>query len=212
MRLGPAPHVRIAVVDGDLVVFDIIQDEYLAVACEDSTEAIAALSGRSYRPDDAVLTELLDQGLILTRSAPWEQDARLHPAELPQPRSSAPLFRGIFSFVRAVLGTYVALQRHHTRWSAIPAVRGTVANPSPDELASIVARFESLRILVPGTGRCLVQSMILLRFLAGLHIEAEWVFGVRTHPFEAHCWVEREMLILNDSADHARWFTVIARF
>jgi hypothetical protein len=212
MRLGPAPHARIAVVDGDLVVFDIEQDDYLAVPRSDATEVVNALYGQAYRREDAVLTELVEQRLIMPRSADWEQHPGRRPADLPKARSAAPRFRNIMAFVRAALGTYVALRRHDTGWARMPEPRGRPANPSPDELACLVAQFESWRIFVPRTGRCLVQSMMLIRFLTCLNITTEWVFGVRTHPFEAHCWVERETLILNDAADHAQWFTVIARF
>lgn len=211
MHLGPAPHVRVALVDGDLVLFDIDRDDYLAVAREDAAETTNALTGHHYRLDDAVLTELLAQQLIVARSACWEQTTRQDPTDLPQPRSVPRRLGNIVAFVRAALGTYFALRRHDSRWARPPSIRGSLANPSRDELASIVAQFHSWRILVPGTGRCLVQSMMLIRFLAFLQIQAEWVFGVRTHPFEAHCWVERELLILNDSTDHARWFNVIAR-
>lgn len=212
MVFGPAPHVRIALVDGDLVLFDIDQDDYLAVARDMAIETVNALSGTSYRTDDPVLTELLDQELVIPQPALWEPDVGRQFTELPQPRSSLPRLSAFISFVRAALGTRFALRRHDAWWAQVPAIRGRASNPTPDELASIVAQFESWRILVPGTGRCLVQSMMLMRFLALLGIKAEWVFGVRTHPFEAHCWVEREMLILNDAADHARWFTIIARF
>jgi hypothetical protein len=37
------------------------------------------------------------------------------------------------------------------------------------------------------------------------------VFGVRTHPFEAHCWLEKDRVILDDTVEHVRWFTPIAR-
>jgi hypothetical protein len=71
-------------------------------------------------------------------------------------------------------------------------------------------RLERLRPLVPRSGRCLPYSLLLLHFLKLRGVEADWVFGVRTHPFEAHCWVDVGGVVLNDSLEHVRWFTPIA--
>jgi hypothetical protein len=35
------------------------------------------------------------------------------------------------------------------------------------------------------------------------------MFGVMTRPFKAHCWVQIEDVVLNDSLDHVRLFTPI---
>lgn len=212
MKLGPAPNVRIAFVDGDLIIFDITRDDYLAVARTDATETASALLGKGYCPDDPVLTELLDQKLIVAWPDCWKPDEKPHPVALPPARTQVQRFRFLMPFLRATLGTWLALQRRSTRWTISPSPDRRSENLTPYELASIVERFARWRIFVPGSGRCLVQSMILMRFLAYLHIDAEWVFGIRTHPFEAHCWVERDGMILNDAVDHARWYTVIARF
>lgn len=83
---------------------------------------------------------------------------------------------------------------------------------SPQRISGIVQWFERLRIFVPRSGRCLIQSLLLLHFLRLLGIRPELVLGVRTHPFEAHCWVEWNSLVLNDSVDHVSWYTTIARF
>jgi Transglutaminase-like superfamily len=37
--------------------------------------------------------------------------------------------------------------------------------------------------------RCLLNSLSLLRYLARFGVFPTWVFGVRLHPFGAHCWL-----------------------
>ncbi|HEY0310958.1 MAG TPA: lasso peptide biosynthesis B2 protein [Allosphingosinicella sp.] len=79
-------------------------------------------------------------------------------------------------------------------------------------LSQLAQRFDVMRPYLPGTSRCLPRSMLLLEFLRLKGEEAAWVFGVRTHPFSAHCWVQCGETVLNDTIDHVRWFTPIAVF
>ena len=44
--------------------------------------------------------------------------------------------------------------------------------------------------LTPSAGACLFQAELLLRFLNEAGLDADWVFGVRTWPFLAHCWLQ----------------------
>lgn len=211
MQFGPAPHIKLAIVDGDLVLFDISQDAYLAVSRDDAANAICALQGGDHCVNDPVLAELLAQQLFLEAKQPWIASIHRHPQALPPASAPCRQLRLLFPFVRAAIGSWFALRKADSRWVSRPNFSGTDRAISTEQMAGIMSQFEAWRILVPGSGRCLVQSMILMRFLALLQIRAEWVFGVRTHPFEAHCWVEWRSYILNDSADHAGWYTAIAR-
>ncbi len=48
---------------------------------------------------------------------------------------------------------------------------------------------------------CMFRSLFLLKFLIMRGVAADWVFGVRLCPFKAHCWIERDGVILNDHLD-----------
>jgi hypothetical protein len=50
---------------------------------------------------------------------------------------------------------------------------------------------------------------MLLRLLHAKGLDAHWVFGVRTWPFQAHCWLQCEDLVLDDQPDRVRAFTPI---
>lgn len=57
--------------------------------------------------------------------------------------------------------------------------------------------------------RCLLQSLTLIEFLARYGIFPTWVFGVRSGPFAAHCWVQEQTVVFNDTPEHVRRYTPI---
>jgi hypothetical protein len=56
---------------------------------------------------------------------------------------------------------------------------------------------------------CLYDSLALVEFLAHYRLFPQWVFGVMAEPFAAHCWVQQDDRVLNDSVDYVRGFTPI---
>lgn len=81
------------------------------------------------------------------------------------------------------------------------------------DLARIRELVEIFRILkglfYTGKGRCLFDSLTLIEFLATYRIYPLWVFGVQMGPFVAHCWVQDDSFIYNDSADSTGSFKPI---
>ena len=57
--------------------------------------------------------------------------------------------------------------------------------------------------------RCLNDSLALVHFLAGRGLFAQWVIGVRVHPFGAHSWVQHGGVVLNDLAERVRHYRPI---
>lgn len=214
MAIIPSAHVRIANVAGDLVLLDLERDEYLALSNRDAEAIFAALNGSKYDPTDPILLELLEGGFVVLSPTP---------SELTRPRPSLPLPDPIppglasriwmmLLFGLAVPMTLLSYYRSPRGLTGQTPVLASRDKYSPQRIAGIVQWFERVRIFVPRSGRCLIQSLLLLHFLRLLCIRPEIVFGVRTHPFEAHCWVEWNSLVLNDSVDHVSWYTTIARF
>lgn len=212
MPIGPANHVRIADVDGDLVFFDIELDDYIAVAQCDAGATSAALHGGPIDLDDDVLAALLEEGLLVESPCSWLPERRTARTSLIDQPPKAPSFRSMVHFLRAGFSTWQMMRREEESWTTGLAAYGCPTEMSPAEVAALAAQFASLRAYVPWTGRCFIQSMMLMKFLAAHGVYASWVFGVRTHPFEAHCWVELNEMVLNDTLDHSNWFSVIARF
>ncbi len=76
-------------------------------------------------------------------------------------------------------------------------------------LRKVVAAYQHLRPFYPRKYRCLYDSLALVEFLAQYHLFPQWVFGVNTEPFGAHCWVQEEDFVLNDSPEFISNFTPI---
>lgn len=86
---------------------------------------------------------------------------------------------------------------------------GACAPDAPRE-RSLVMSFVHLRPLFYTVRRaCLLDSLTLLHFLAAYGVYPEWVFGVRTAPFDAHCWVQRGELLFNDHPDRVSQYSPI---
>lgn len=56
---------------------------------------------------------------------------------------------------------------------------------------------------------CLFDSLALLEFLATHGLYPDWVFGIQTRPFAAHCWVQHGGTVFNDTAEHVSGYTPI---
>jgi transglutaminase superfamily protein len=70
-------------------------------------------------------------------------------------------------------------------------------------------RFATARRFVPVKRNCLVDSLALLQWLDLEPQQPELVFGVKLDPFAAHCWVQRDDLVLNDSIESLLAFTPV---
>jgi len=76
-------------------------------------------------------------------------------------------------------------------------------------LLRAVDAFARARLLVPIEPRCLLDSLSLLRFLARRGLHTHLIFGVSTDPFAAHCWLQTDDLVLNDSVGNVMAHTPI---
>lgn len=81
--------------------------------------------------------------------------------------------------------------------------------PLSDDLSQLVATFERVLPWLPFQGVCLYRSFLLLRVLRWRGHDARWVFGVRTWPFNAHCWLQVGDVALDDTADRLAGLTPI---
>lgn len=207
-------HVHLAEVDGDLVFLDARRNQYACVARGAAGPARQALAGSDLpNRDDPVIAELGAAGLILAdaQGPGWTPLARPAPHAdyiqigVPGLRTGIPtLAKLVASACAGWSGSALAAPerwlRHGGRAGAGQAVRA----------ASLALQFDRLRPWLPCSGRCLPNSLMLRAFLRHHGIVAELVLGVRTFPFDAHCWLEAEGVVLNDVLEHVAWFTPIA--
>ncbi|WP_423353404.1 lasso peptide biosynthesis B2 protein [Phenylobacterium sp. VNQ135] len=77
------------------------------------------------------------------------------------------------------------------------------------EVAAVAGAFQRWAPYAPLSGKCLLRSFLLLRRLRSRGLDALWVFGVRTWPFSAHCWLQCADVVLDDDLDRTRGFAPI---
>ena len=164
---------------GDRAVAEVLQEAGLAHAepVVDAPPPRAALPGRPLRELDVDPGVRLRTGEVIDLLACWLECAVLYPR-----RSIAALGRQV---------------RHRP---------GSTTPSSSAELARRVALFRAVLPWLPWPGACLFRAFFLLSWLRRGGCAALWVFGVRTWPFEAHCWLQIEDVALDDHVDRLRRF------
>ncbi|MBE7219102.1 MAG: lasso peptide biosynthesis B2 protein [Caulobacteraceae bacterium] len=73
------------------------------------------------------------------------------------------------------------------------------------------AVFARLLPWAPFPGVCLWRAYLLRLFLRRGGCDADWMFGVRTWPFRAHCWLQLGEVVLDDEPRAVRPYTPILK-
>jgi hypothetical protein len=88
--------------------------------------------------------------------------------------------------------------------------RRTPVSVTHRELAELVGAFLTLRpFFFAAKDACLFDALSLSEFLATYGVFPNWVFGVQSRPFAAHCWLQLDGLVLNDTIEHVERYTPI---
>ena len=81
-----------------------------------------------------------------------------------------------------------------------------------DRARSVVRTFVHLRpLFYAARGSCLLGSLTLLQFLACYAMHSPWVFGVRTAPFHAPCWLQLGPVLLINLPERVRQYAPIVQ-
>lgn len=198
-RLFLRPGVHAAAVGADAVLLDVEADSYHCLP--DGSRLCAALAAVGAAPNEPGLGALAESGL-LTQTPPVLPPRR----PPPHPIRSIIHERRPACAVRDVVPAMVALagvKRARRDRGLAPYIRLDRRPARGDALDAIEAgrRFWTLLPYLPIEGECLVRSALLMRFLRASGLDADWVFGVRLHPFAAHCWVQVNDVCLNDDVE-----------
>jgi hypothetical protein len=98
------------------------------------------------------------------------------------------------------------------------ASSSAATRPRSEELSDL--DINTLQVLISGyrwlrpwgfaaKNHCLLDSLALLEYLAQFGQFPQWIFGVRSAPFAAHCWAQIGPVVLSDHVDHVGEFTPI---
>lgn len=231
--LNPSVHWRL--VHGFCIVLDVTNDRYISIPAHSVTPLLTYLSevdGMAIQAPPPIIPshllplidDLVAAGVLtreqhnpstLTRTPHPQPPARVLKASDSSSvrRRSAILFPG---FLAACVSAHYSLNR-----TSLRQIVSHVANrraqflsramkSSVQEITDLTCTFHDMRPLYPHRYLCIFDSLALLNFLAQRHIFPKWVFGVSADPFEAHCWVQFQDIVLCDTIDFsARRFTPI---
>lgn len=229
-----ASGVYACVSGGCLVFLDLRRDQYACLDRQNSAAALTLLDSRERKFSDRVensespqirdamsIVQTLASRGLLQQSA---TEARMPVPEYIVPTKSfldsvattdSPQLtsRHCLAFLRASLAASIEL-----RWFPIHSTVRRVASTgqvpgrvsaSSKRLTELVGDFHRLRPYYPRPYLCLFDSLALLQFLSAFGLRPNWIFGVRTEPFNAHCWVQAGSYILNDSVEEVSDYTPI---
>jgi hypothetical protein len=224
-------NVYVCLTANQCVFLDLRKDRYMAVPRHAAERLGASIGGwpRNLLPaqdtfpgrdDEAALKESLLEAGLITRDRQRAQDVAT--VDLPAPECELTQERLRTQPRPAVLARFVwactnasRSLRYASMLRTVQAVRRwkearvTGGSFDAERARTAVAEFQSLRWYFPRNYLCLFDSLALLNYLAGCGIAATWVFGVQTDPFQAHCWLQHERTVLNDSHEYVREFTPI---
>ena len=192
---------------------DARSDSYFALESDQKSGVIALLDSGQPAGCDPRLAEVLgvagEPAEIVRANCPPPARSlvdELAPAHWPRPAD-------LFTTARLVIGTRSRLRRSPIEMVLqdlfATAVTAPVGSGEFAQLSELARRFLSARRLIPVKGNCLTDSLTLLRLLGPARHAAMLVFGVKLHPFGAHCWVQSNDVVLNDRLDNVAAFSPV---
>jgi len=230
-----APHAYVCVSDDYLFFLNIKRDRYTALPVADARLIGNDVLGWPVTPhsfgesaDPERLTETIDVLKDGDLIVPTELGGKTaQPVFVPAPERSLmqprllgnrivkkSSFRYMPTATYALLRARLTLKRHQLA-GAIQRVerRNALHTNVPLDMQKAARLADSFSRLLPYlmTSRraCLFHSLVQSEFLALHGIYAHWVFGVRPNPFAAHCWLQKDSVVFNDTVEHVRTYTPI---
>lgn len=221
--------------DDRMVFLDLRRDRYLCLNGRDTATATQLFLGSEppegdNAPNDAdandertrlVIRSLSDNGLLALGGTNGKKAAAVHiqtPVNslIADGRRSTPTIRPkhwvvfLYSTLRASWMLRLYSMQQTVRSVAKRRQRCLTSQAADyNALYEHVAIFHKLRPFYVRKYLCLYDSLALVEFLAHHRFFPHWTFGVTAKPFNAHCWVQDNDCVLNDTVEYVRGFTPI---
>jgi hypothetical protein len=224
-----APHVFPCVSGQHVVLMDLERDKYVAVAPAHRLAdwvrgwpigAVPAPGIHNAADDtDALVSRMLAHGMLVSDPL---RGKLADPVTIPRPErtllefdfDARPRTRAahLVRFARGCLEAQLSLKLAPLQ-SIVERARERKARLGPGagaDARALVTAFTRLRpLFYTVRSACLLDSLTLLHFLGADGICPDWVFGVKTEPFDAHCWIQQGEVVLNDEPDRVRQYSPI---
>lgn len=205
------PHLSACFASGRLLLLDVRRDRYLRVP-EATLPSFRQWLEQGGEAPEAVLRLLRLSGVL----GPADTIAGVPTGEaVSVPKELVPPIwrRSLDQPVPALLlSKLLAANRARLRFRRLENVLGRVRGAeeqTSEDIETLTRQFERGRPLAPFRRNCLLDSLTLLDWLGAHARECRLVLGVTAEPFRAHCWVQSEATVLNDSYDQVARFAPI---
>jgi hypothetical protein len=211
------PHATICIASDRLILLDRRQDRYLMVPDEIAGAVIPWLTGEATKPAPDTLVNLLKIGGTLQTGDPRPNNTDRFEISVPETLAAGIAHFDINrsshlpSIFNLVVGTWLGLRTRGFDHMLHRLIRQGDYGRSVTSTAALarIAVYDRARRYVPLARNCLLDSLAQYRWLARNGIGCRLVFGVTGAPFAAHCWLQSDEAILNDTYEHVSRFTPI---
>ena len=197
-----ASRVHGATVGSDLVFLDVARDAYVCLAGAAETGRLCDDGAQIETGDVDLIAALHEAGLTGAIAVPRPMAPRANRSL--RRHSGAVAALDILAGAPMTWSLSVARRYHGPfdqliGWAQRRPLGAADRNAEPCERAvAVVHNFQRRWPWALGQGRCLHRALLLLTMLRRAECDAWWVFGVRTYPFEAHCWLQIGTTVLDD--------------
>jgi hypothetical protein len=203
---------------GEAVFLDAAADRYFCLPRSLNDAFLRMARGGGRDKERAVLTPLIERGLLvecdpdgprLGNPPVQRASCDLFDDGLSRPGAMA-LFRALACEIAAArqLRT-TSFQRILERIRSDKRAHSLEARRTLPAMAAIVAGANAVSLVTRVTDRCLVRALAVREACSRNGIATRLVFGVRMHPFAAHCWVELGECVVVGEFDQVRLYTPI---
>ena len=207
-RLWCAPGVHLARVEEDIIVLDLKADAYNCLI--GGARSVRLIEGGGLEVSDPEVSEALAAAGIATPTPHRAPRPRLLAPARELPRTAPDSWPMTLQAVTALAVATIGFRGKSLEALIAVDTPGPASTPLDEtELDRLVCAVRSARPFVPFDGECLQRSWELRRLLAARGIASDWIFGVRTWPFAAHCWIQIGDLVIGDRLERVRFFTPI---
>ena len=195
-----APHIHVARDGDDLVVLDVDADAYFCLPQAAASLVVEAQGAQLSGLEPDVVLALREVGALVEEGTARSGAARLVPSrDLAGSLAASVRLSELSDLALSILEALIRF-----RCQALKEVIAVGGAPEAADLEVMERRALVFRTLWPWSpvqGACLFQALVLRIFLRRGGVTGDWVVGVRTWPFSAHCWLQSGDLVLNDLAE-----------
>ena len=216
-----ADHIRIAEIGPQMVLLDLRRSRYHAVPPPVRDVLRQVMSGQALEPGPSRIGALLvDHGLLNQRDGPARRDRQAPPLRddggtavaIAEGRCSRQWFARLL-VLQIASAWALRVQSLETLVARLACMRARCAGHGAGDAEAardaIVRAFRATHRVIPARNRCFMKSIALFKALTAAGIGVDLVVGVRAAPFFAHCWVQHQGYLLDDTVERVRLFTPI---